>query len=110
MGYFVFLNGPYAGGRYRCNGNRFAIQCDKLHFERFAVLMDVQDRPNISGLEAFSWKITRQNDSVMFLDHGLSWTGYVVISRGSVESLSRIQMVRMIGVRPSDVSKVPSIA
>jgi hypothetical protein len=53
MCYFASMDGTHLGGQYGSNGDRLSVERYKLHFERFAAFMDMDDCSNISCFQTF---------------------------------------------------------
>jgi len=47
------MDGTHLGGQYGSNGDRLAVERYKLHFERFATFVDMDDCSNISYFQTF---------------------------------------------------------
>ena len=69
MGDFAAGDGSDIGSLNGRHGGRPSIESGELHFEGFAVEVDMNHRPHIAALQAFLGNGSSQDDPIMFFDH-----------------------------------------
>ena len=69
MGDLAARDGSDVGGLNGRHGGRRPVESGELHFEGFAVAVDVNHSPHIANLQAFLGDRSGQDDAIMFSDH-----------------------------------------
>jgi hypothetical protein len=62
-------DGSDVGGVNGRDGGRPAVESSELHFEGFAIAVDMNHSPHIANLQAFFGNRSGQNDPIVFSDH-----------------------------------------
>lgn len=70
MGHIAIAHGADLLGGEAGNRNCVASEGDELHFESLSARMDMDNRTDVTGLEAVGGNIGQEDDAVEFLEHG----------------------------------------
>ena len=60
------------GRKYGGHGGAMAVQGQELDFESGSLAVDVDDGPDVPGLQTSGAEVAREYDSIVFIEHGFS--------------------------------------